>query len=49
MSSDVSYADYLEGLRSEHADGLREEMLISKSTKKQRIMNIDDYPEFHYG
>ena len=44
-----AYSDYLEGLRSEHADAIYEERLIANSMQREHRHNIDDYPEFHYG
>lgn len=41
--------DFLEGLRSEHADSMREERLIRNSMRKEHINHMDDYPEFYYG
>lgn len=45
----TGHADYLEGLRSEHADAVRKEHLIANAIHRQQMSNMDDYPEFHYG
>ena len=44
-----NYQDYLEGLRSEHADAVREDKMIADAMEREHRRNMDDYPEFYYG
>lgn len=41
-------SDYIEGLRSDHFEAMREERKIAKAMKREHLSNIDDYPEFYY-
>ena len=41
--------DYREGLMTEHQEAIREERLITGSIRRDRVSNMDDYPEFYYG
>lgn len=44
-----NYSDHMEGLRSDHAESMREERKIAESMRREHLKNIDDYPEFYYG
>jgi len=41
--------DYIEGLRTEHSEAMREQHLIQNAMQREHRSNMDDYPEFHYG
>ena len=49
MMEDYGYQDYLEGLRSERDDAIREERLIADAMGREHRSYMDDYPEFYYG